>query len=116
MRWQLIPGDPTPPAPGAEDDKYDDRIVIDEMVGDLGMTYVNDVAVFFAERNIRHGYDIKATGGCFKGPYAIKWKRIEIMIEDSAVPNGLLEHLTTLWGPAGEMLDEGDEPRLDRIE
>lgn len=117
MKWQFIAGNPKArPLPDGADDEWMGRIEIDEMVGDLGMTYVNDIAVWYADGNIRTGYEIKVEGSCFKGPYAIKWSRIRILFEDEGAPDGLVEHLTALWGRPGEHLAEGDEPRLDRIE
>lgn len=117
MRWRFEKGDPdAKPLPDGTDEGYLDRIIIDEMVGDLGMTYVNDFAVWYADNNIRTGWDLVVRGGCFKGPYAIKWTRIDLMFEEDGPPDGLFEHLEALWGPQGEHLEEGDEPRLSRIE
>lgn len=115
MRWQIIPGDP------ANDDKVDefgymDRVTVTDMAGDLGMTYLSDVAVWFADQNIRAGYDVRAVGGCFKGPYAIKWRKIEIALEPEVPVDLLRTHLASIWGPEGQHLAEGDDPRLARIE
>lgn len=117
MRWKFIEGNPdAQPRADGTDDEWMGRLEIDEMIGDLGMTYVSDIAVWYADNNIRSGYDIKVEGHCFKGPYAIKWKHIRILFEDESAPDGLVDHLTALWGPQEEHLEEGDEPRLDRIE
>ena len=91
------------------------RLVIDEMVGDLGLSYINDVAVWYAGQNVRVGYRIRIEGHCFKGPYAIAWDQIQIIFEDDAIPSGLVPHLTALWGPQNTILEEADVPRLERI-
>src|SRR3546814_3336842 len=91
------------------------RLIIDEMSGDLGMTYVNDVASWYARENIRSGYQIRVAGHCFKGPYAIMWDQIQIIFEDEHVTAGLSLHLAQIWGPENVPLDEAHEARLDRI-
>lgn len=115
MRWQLIKADAAAPAVGQPDDAWLDSILIDELAGGLGMTYLNDVAVFYDERDIRHGYDFKIEGSCFKGRYGLEYKTIRIILEDTDAPTGLIEHLTSIWGPQGTLIDEGFRPRLTRI-
>jgi hypothetical protein len=113
MLWTFMPGDPA--GNGEEDDL--DRIVIDGLDGeDLGMSYVSDVAVWYAEQNIRHGYRFSVQGHCFKGPYAIMYDRIEIVFEACDAPARLRAHLHEAWGPEDEQLGEVGEARKARIE
>src|SRR3546814_7846261 len=82
MRWTIRFPEPSAPSSSADSDDDLARLIIDEMSGDLGMTYVNDVASWYARENIRSGYQIRVAGHCFKGPYAIMWDQIQIIFED----------------------------------
>lgn len=117
MRWTFIPADPTALPEGNRDYKWEDHIIIDEMTGeDIGISYLSDVAVWYADNNIRNGYDFFIEGGCFKGPYALQWKQIIIVFEEDPAVALLVEHLTAQWGAQGEQLGEIGIARLDRIE
>src|SRR3546814_10137129 len=72
-RCALVTGVQTCALPISDSDDDLARLIIDGMSGDLGMTYVNDVASWYARENIRSGYQIRVAGHCFKGPYAIMW-------------------------------------------
>jgi hypothetical protein len=114
MRWRVIPAEPESQSDDDSSIAQSTRLEIDEMIGELGLTYLNDVAVWCASQNIRSGYQIRIEGHCFKGPYAIAWDQIRIVFEDE-VPAGLTDHLTELWGPQNVALEEKDSPRLERL-
>src|SRR3546814_11883028 len=104
MRWTIRFPEPSAPSSSADSDDDLARLIIDEMSGDLGMTYVNDVASWYARENIRSGYQIRVAGHCFKGHSAIMWDQIPLIFEHEHVTTGLSLHLaqiertTVVWG------------------
>lgn len=106
MRWRYIPGDPD----STTDDGDQDRIVIDDLEGeDAPLACIGEIGLYYAENNVRYGYDVDVKGGCNKGPQGINWGPITIVLEETAFPNedaleGLRAHLERAWGPQGESL------------
>jgi hypothetical protein len=116
MLWRYIPGDPD--ADDAVDELgHMDKVVITDMEGeDVGLGYLSDVATWYADNDVRHGYDVRIRGGAFKGPYAIIWGRIEIAFEECGMVARLREHLLSIWGAEGVHLGTIGDRRLDRID
>lgn len=109
MRWKFVPGDPD----SVTVDGDQDRIVIDGLEGEeTPLACIGEIGLFYADNNIRHGYDVDLKGSCAKGPQGINWGPITIVFEhaDSSVAR-LLDHLRTIWGPEGRMLDVERTPR-----
>ena len=110
MRWKFVPGDPA----SVTIDGDLDRIVIDDLEGeDAPLACIGEIGLFYADNDIRYGYDVEVKGGCNKGPQGIQWGPITIVFEEAAAPTpdavGLLrKHLQRIWGPEGESL------RVDR--
>lgn len=116
MRWIFKPGNPDNDDAAAPNG-YMDSIVIDDMRGeDVGLGYLSDVAVWYADNDVRHGYHIEIRGGAYKGPYALEWDSIIVWFEDCGMVARLREHLISTWGPEGKQLGEIGVRRLDRID
>lgn len=106
MRWKFVPGDPD----SETVDGDQDRIVIDGLEGEeTPLACIGEIGLFYADNNIRHGYDVDLKGSCAKGPQGINWGPITITFEDAAAPtpdavSTLRTHLNRIWGPEGEIL------------
>src|SRR3546814_20389711 len=87
MRWTIRFPEPSAPSSSADSDDDLARLIIDEMSGDLGMTYVNDVASWYARENIRSGYQIRVAGHSFKRS------------EERRVGNECVSTCSTRWSP-----------------
>lgn len=116
MRWRFqIASDASSIDPDLLGDPAEDHLIIDELTGPLGITYLNDIAAWFSDNNIREGYQVQCAGSCFKGPYGIQWKRIEITFDNARMPTGLSQHLQAIWGDENTSLAEGHSTCLSHI-
>src|SRR3546814_11936035 len=62
MRWTIRFPEPSAPSYSADSDDDLARLIIDEMSGDLGMTYVNDVASWYAGETTHRGNHTRDAG------------------------------------------------------
>jgi len=114
MQWNYVPGDPA----SITIDGDLDRIVITDLAGmDNVLAYIGQIASFYAERNIRAGYDLKLEGSCNKGPQGINWGPFEIVFEDDPGSLLLRNHLEALWGPQNTRIEtlQSDEAMASAV-
>lgn len=115
MRWTFTSGNPDADD-DLDDNAYMDSIVIDDVRGeDVGLGYLDDIAVWYADNNVRHGYHVAIEGSAFKGPYVLEWDRIVVHFEECGAVAALREHLHAAWGPEGVALGQIGAPRLTRL-
>ena len=111
MKWTFIPADK------ASDDDFasQDRIRVDSFDGwESGLSYLDDVATWYAEQNVREGYDFRIEGFAFKGPRSLDYEHVEFSFEPSDGIARLREHLSTAWGPEGALLPAVGDPDVVR--
>lgn len=111
MKWIFTPADPESP----DDFESQDRIRVDSFDGwESGLSYLNDVATWYSDQNIREGYDFRIEGYAFKGPRSLDYDLVEFSFEPSKGIALLREHLATAWGPEGQDLPSVGEPDVVR--
>lgn len=112
MKWTFIPADPASP----DDFLIQDRIRVDSFDGwESGLSYLSDVSTWYAEQNVRQGYDFRIEGYAFKGPKALDYRHVEFSFEPSPGIALLRAHLAVAWGPEGEDLPAVGDPDVVRI-
>lgn len=111
MRWQFIPADPR-----SDDDlEAQDRIRIDSFEGwESGLSYLSDIASWYADEDVREGYDFRVEGSAFKGRRSLDYREVVVAFEPSPGVAGLRAHLAVAWGPEGEVLPPVGDPDVVR--
>lgn len=111
MKWKFIPADEA----SLDDFLAQDRIRVDSFDSwESGLSYLNDVAVWYSEQNVRQGYDFRIEGYAFKGPRNLDYRYVEFSFEPSQGITLLREHLATAWGAEGLDLPAVGDPDVTR--